>query len=159
MSYYPKTCNFTIHSIFSNSSHVGWCTASSDIILKLDTLVMIQTKFGFNWSSSFRGEDFWKSLLRITDDDDGRQVMAIALMALWARWTKKLMDNRRWMKNGENSLQGTLSQTSYNLPMKAYNRNSVLSSQKLSTKWRGHHGHDRMVVGFTTTYAISAYHH
>ena len=25
------------------------------------------------------------------------------------------MDNRRWMKNGENSLQGTLSQTSYNL--------------------------------------------
>jgi hypothetical protein len=24
---------------------------------------------------------------------------------------------------------------------------------------RGHHGHDRMVVGFTTTYAISAYHH
>ena len=29
--------------------------------------------------------------------------------------SKKLMDNRRWMKNGENSLQGTLSQTSYNL--------------------------------------------
>jgi hypothetical protein len=27
-------------------------------ILKLDTLVMIQTKFDFNWSSSFRGEDF-----------------------------------------------------------------------------------------------------
>jgi len=24
---------------------------------------------------------------------------------------------------------------------------------------RGRHGHDRMVVGFTTTYAISAYHH
>ena len=23
----------------------------------------------------------------------------------------------------------------------------------------GHHGHDRMVVGFTTTCAISAYHH
>jgi hypothetical protein len=38
----PKTCNFTICSIFSNSSHVGWCTASSDTILKLDTLVMIQ---------------------------------------------------------------------------------------------------------------------
>jgi hypothetical protein len=60
----PKTCNFTICSIFSNSSHVGWCTASSDTFLKLDTLVMIQTKFGFNWSSSFRGEDFWKSLRR-----------------------------------------------------------------------------------------------
>jgi hypothetical protein len=23
----------------------------------------------------------------------------------------------------------------------------------------GHHGHDHMVVGFTTTYEISAYHH
>ena len=28
------------------------------------------------------------------------------------------------------------------------------------TVWGGsHHGHDRMVVGFTTTYASSAYHH
>jgi len=26
-------------------------------------------------------------------------------------------------------------------------------------KGRGSHGRDRMVVGFTTTYAISAYHH
>ena len=25
--------------------------------------------------------------------------------------------------------------------------------------FRGHSGRDRMVVGFTTTYAISAYHH
>ena len=54
----PKTCNFTICSIFSNSGHVGWSTASPDKILKLDTLVMIQTKFGFHWSSTFRGEDF-----------------------------------------------------------------------------------------------------
>ena len=38
---------------------------------------------------------------------------------------------------------------------------------KLSTKFggedydkmRGQHGHDRMVDGFTTTYAISAHHH
>ena len=60
----PKTCNFTICSIFSNSGHVCWCTASPDTILKLDTLVMIQTKFGFHWSSTFRGEDFWKSLRR-----------------------------------------------------------------------------------------------
>jgi hypothetical protein len=28
---------------------------------------MIQTKFGFHWSSTFRGEDFWKSLRRTTD--------------------------------------------------------------------------------------------
>jgi hypothetical protein len=63
----PKTCNFTICSIFSNSGHVGWCTASPDTILKLDTLVMIQNKFGFHWSSTFRGEDFWKSLRCTTD--------------------------------------------------------------------------------------------
>ena len=41
---------------------------------------MIQTKFGSNWSSSFRAEDLWKSLRGMTDDD-GRQVMAIAHMA------------------------------------------------------------------------------
>ena len=68
-----KTCNFTICSIFSNSGHVGWCTASPDTILTLDTLVMIQTKFGFHWSSTFRGEDFWKSLRRTTDDGRRRR--------------------------------------------------------------------------------------
>ena len=67
---------------FSNSGHVGWCTASPDTILKLDTLVMIQTKFGFNWSGSFRGEDFWKSLRRTTERD-GRQVMEKAHMAFF----------------------------------------------------------------------------
>jgi hypothetical protein len=35
---------------------------------------MIQAKFGLNWPSGFRGEDFVKSL----QTDDGRQVMAIA---------------------------------------------------------------------------------
>ena len=34
---------------------------------------MIQAKFGLNWPSGFRGEDFWKSL----QTDDGRQVMTI----------------------------------------------------------------------------------
>ena len=29
----------------------------------------------------------------------------------------------------------------------------------VSIKWRGSRGHDRMVVGFTTTYAIGANHH
>ena len=55
-------------SIFSNSGHVGWCTASPDTILKLETIVINQTKFGFHWSSTFRGEDFWKSLWRTMDD-------------------------------------------------------------------------------------------
>ena len=44
--------------IFSNGGHLGYRTALTDTILKLDTLVMIQIKFGFNWSSIFRGEDF-----------------------------------------------------------------------------------------------------
>ena len=35
---------------------------------------MIQTKFGLNWPSGARGDDFWKSL----QTDDGRQMMAIA---------------------------------------------------------------------------------
>jgi hypothetical protein len=55
-------CNFEVNLI----THLGvialfssnWCMASPDTILKLDTLVMIQNKFGFHWSSTFRGEDF-----------------------------------------------------------------------------------------------------
>jgi len=30
---------------------------------------------------------------------------------------------------------------------------------RVPLKLRGYRGRDRMVVGFTTTYAISAYHH
>jgi hypothetical protein len=41
---------------------------------------MIQTKFGFNWSSSFRGEDFEK-VYDVRRTDNGRQVMAKAHMA------------------------------------------------------------------------------
>jgi hypothetical protein len=78
----PKTCNFTICSIFCNSGYVGWCTASPDTILKLDTLVMIQTKFGFHWSSTFRGEDFWKSLRRTTTTD----------AKWWVRWAKNYIE-------------------------------------------------------------------
>ena len=47
---------------------------------------MIQAKFGLNWPSSFRGEDFLKSL----QTDAGRQVMAIAHMTLWVRWAKNV---------------------------------------------------------------------
>jgi hypothetical protein len=41
---------------------------------KGNPLRMIQAKFGLNWPSGFRGEDFWKSLQM----DDGHQVKAIA---------------------------------------------------------------------------------
>ena len=66
----PKTCNFTICSIFSNSGHVGWCTASPYTILRLDSLVMIRRRFLKKFT---------------TDDDDGCQVMAIAHMILRVR--------------------------------------------------------------------------
>jgi hypothetical protein len=44
---------------------------------------------------------------------------------------------------------------SYNVPFRSHL--SVLSSSKQLS--RDHHGQDRMVVGFTTTYAINSYHH
>ena len=74
MSYYSKTCNFTICSIYRHGGHDGWSAGSSDITFKGNPLRMIQVKFGLNWPSGFRGEDFFKSL----QTDDGRQVMAIA---------------------------------------------------------------------------------
>jgi hypothetical protein len=40
----------------------------------VNPLRMIQAKFGLNWPSGFRAEDFWKSL----QTDDERQVLAIA---------------------------------------------------------------------------------
>ena len=61
-------------SIFSNGGHLGWRAWLSDITFKGNSLRMIQAKFGLNWPSGFRGEDFWKSLQM----DDRRQVMAIA---------------------------------------------------------------------------------
>ena len=52
----------------------------------------LSSKFGFNWSSSVRGEEFWKVVQdnrqwkteddgNGNDDDNGRQVMAMAHMA------------------------------------------------------------------------------
>ena len=83
MSYYPKTCNFTICSIFSNSGHVGWSAGSLDITFKGNPLRMIQAKFGLNWPSGFRGEDFWKSL----QTDDGRRTPSDGNSS--HRWAKK----------------------------------------------------------------------
>ena len=82
----PKTCNFTICSIFSNSSHVGWCTALPDTILKLDTLVM---KIFEDW-----GEDFWKGLRRMTDDRRRTKSDDNSSPGLKARWAKKGINSR-----------------------------------------------------------------
>ena len=61
-------------SIYRHGGDDGWSAGSSDITFKGNPLRMIQAKFGLNWSSGFRGEDFFKSL----QTDDRRQVMAIA---------------------------------------------------------------------------------
>ena len=42
----------------------------------------------------------------------------------------------------------------YNLCLRA-----IMDSLPFSFTFRGHRGRDRMVVGLTTTYAISTYHH
>jgi hypothetical protein len=44
-------------SMFSNGGHLGYRTALTDKILKGDHLRIISAKFGWDWLSSFRGED------------------------------------------------------------------------------------------------------
>jgi hypothetical protein len=46
-------------SIFSNGGHLGYRTALMDTILKGDHPRIISAKFGSDWLSSFRGEDFF----------------------------------------------------------------------------------------------------
>ena len=47
-------------SIFSNGGHLGYRTALTDTILKGDHPRIISAKCGWDWLSSFRGEDFKK---------------------------------------------------------------------------------------------------
>jgi hypothetical protein len=58
---------------------------------------MIQAKFGLNWPSGFRGEDFLKSL----QTNDGRQVMAIA-----HRGELKKATTPKWVMGFTSKLQG-----------------------------------------------------
>ena len=62
----------------------------------------IVTKFGFNWSSSSRGEDLWMKSWRRTDDGrtEGRTPDA-----KW--WQKLILDTARWAKK---SRQGQICQ-------------------------------------------------
>ena len=46
-------------SIFSNGGHLGYRTALTDTILKGDHPRIISAKFGWDWFSSFRGEDYF----------------------------------------------------------------------------------------------------
>ena len=47
-------------SIFSNGGHLGYRTALMDTFLKGDHPRIISAKFGWDWLTSFRGEDFFK---------------------------------------------------------------------------------------------------
>jgi hypothetical protein len=47
---------------FSNGGHLGYRTALMDTILKGNHLRIISAKFGGEWLSSFRGEDFFSNL-------------------------------------------------------------------------------------------------
>jgi hypothetical protein len=45
-------------TIYRHGGQDGWSEGSSDINFKGNPLRMIQAKFGLNWPSGFRGEDF-----------------------------------------------------------------------------------------------------
>ena len=61
----PKTSVWTLCSIFSNDSHVfKWIKIPHNHFMQ-NNLRNIQSKFGSNWSSSFRREEFKKNKLKI----------------------------------------------------------------------------------------------
>ena len=45
------------------------------------------------------------------------------------------------------------------IPKHIFNRNTNVEVLETIFVWRGRSGHDRIVVGSTTTYVITAYHH
>ena len=74
LSYYPKTCNFTICSIYRHGGHDGWSAGSSDITFKGNPPKDDARQVWFILAQWFQRRRFLKSL----QTNDGRQVMAIA---------------------------------------------------------------------------------
>jgi len=72
---------YPLCSIYSNSSHVVWCMAIIDIILKVDILVVIQAKFKLaQWfqrsrflsvNSMYSYVNLWSTLVAILDARQG----------------------------------------------------------------------------------------
>ena len=75
-------------SIYRHGGHDGWSAGSLDITFKGNPLRMIQAKFGLNWLSGFRGEDFWKIFT------DGRQTPSDGNSSY--RWAKNCSVGRSW---------------------------------------------------------------
>jgi hypothetical protein len=46
-------------SIFNNACHLGYRTVLTDTMLKGDHQRIISAKFGWDWLSCFRGEEFF----------------------------------------------------------------------------------------------------
>ena len=64
----------------------------------------------------------------------------------------------RWWRSTEKIPNFILEHT-FNVAIIERQLKNVRGWHLLESHWRGSRGHDRMVVGFTTTCAISAYHH
>ena len=77
---YANNYCLTLYSIFSNSGHDFRRIKNPHTSSVHNTPRNIHLEFGSNWSSSVRGEEFWKIILTIRDDD-GYQMMEIAHMA------------------------------------------------------------------------------
>ena len=58
----------------ADGGHLGWRAGSSDTILKGDHSRTIQPKFGPDWPSSFREEDFLIFLLKFSILSHGRHL-------------------------------------------------------------------------------------
>jgi hypothetical protein len=54
-----KICMGISNRVLCNGGHLGYRTALTDTILKGDHPRIISAKFGWDWLSSFRGEDFF----------------------------------------------------------------------------------------------------
>ena len=138
-------------SIFSNSSHFEWKVGLSDTIMKGDDPGTITARFGLIWFRGFRGEDLNVKVYDVRRTD--------------GRWTPSDGKGSHGLCPGElnkglevqNLLAGKLNPFWKDV----FCNFSELKSMDtdICDKNGGRCGRDRMVVGFTTTYAISAYHH
>ena len=109
-------------SIYRHGGQDGWSEGSSDITFKWNPLRMIQAKFGLNWPSGFRGEDFWKSLQ--TDANSSY------------RWAKNCSVGRSWQAEHVCSLNLTsISYSFWNKGRKVLKFWNLNEKRTITPKW------------------------
>jgi hypothetical protein len=80
-----------------HGGHLGYRTALTDTILKRDHPRIISAKFGWDWLSSFRGEDFF--LIRLCKlEKRGDEIKKILL--LWNYWANLNQNLLKWSLGG-----------------------------------------------------------